>query len=220
MRLSAGAAGNPDGGDGRAMLHLGQHGSLVHELLVVFARTVALYVLALVVLRLAGKRTVGKMDVFDFVVAVTLGSAVAIGMEADNKLLPSLLPVVMLGGLQWLLSRVSLASPMVEGLARGRSVTLVRDGKPDRGALAAEHVTLGDLWMELRQKGFERLEDVREARLEATGKVSVLPSTPARPLAHADLERIARAVADEWERRQTRRGGQGSAKDDEKHPRG
>jgi uncharacterized membrane protein YcaP (DUF421 family) len=189
------------------LLHLGQHGKLVTELGIVTVRTVVLWAVALAVLRLAGKRTMGKLDVFDFVVVITLGSAVAIGMEADNRMLPSMVPVVLLGALQWGLSKLTLASPFLERLTRGQPVVLVDQGQPIHRALVGEHVTTGDLEMELRQKGFTRLEEVDKALLEPTGKVSVVPSPIARPLTHSDLAAIAAAVVDEWQRRQG--GGQG-----------
>lgn len=173
---------------------MGQHAGLVKELAIVLVRTIALYFLALTVLRLAGKRTLGKMDTFDFVVAISVGSAIAIGMEADNKLLPSILPVVLLGALQWVQAVVNRKSPGIELMTRGRSVTLVKGGEVVESAMRAERITRDDLMMELRQKGFERLEDVQEACLEPTGKVSVLPAQKVRPLTMADIDDVARAV--------------------------
>lgn len=173
---------------------LGQHGNMVKELAVVLVRTIVLYLLALAVLRVAGKRTLGKLDTFDFVVAISIGSAIAIGMEADNKLLPSMLPVVLLGALQWAQTALNRKSPGIETITRGRTIPLVKQGKVVNHAMATERITHDDLMMELRQKGFERLEDVKEACLEPTGKVSVLPTTEARPLTMADIDSVAQAV--------------------------
>jgi len=177
------------------LLHLGLHGSLLRELGVVVARTVILYVVALIVLRLAGKRTLGKMDTFDFVVTISIGSAVAIGMEADNKLLPSIAPVVMLGLLQWVLTRINLQSPGLQRITRGTPVPLVEHGKIKAEALAREHLTREDLLMELRQSGMEHVSDVETAVLEPTGKLSVVPAPQAAPLTAQDIDRIAQAVA-------------------------
>lgn len=181
---------------------LANKGPLWHEVFVVFVRTIVLYVIALAILRIIGKRSLGKMNAFDFVVAVTFGSAVAIGMEADNKFLPSVIPVALLGLLQWLLARLNIGLPSVEGVTRGRAVTLVRDGRPETTILKGERITQEELAMELRQKGFARVQDVAQATLETTGKVSVLPTQAATPLTLGDLPRLARAVADELDRRQ------------------
>jgi uncharacterized membrane protein YcaP (DUF421 family) len=182
------------------LLH--QHGPLVHEALVVFVRTIVLYLVALLVMRMTGKRSLDKMNAFDFVVAVTFGSVVAIGMEADNKFVPSVVPIVLLGLLQWGMSRLNIEVPAVEGVTRGRAAILVRDGKPDKKALKGERVTDLELAMALRELGFSRLADVSEARLETTGKVSALPTEAARPLTYGDLKEIAECVAAEVLRRQ------------------
>jgi len=177
-------------------MHLGEHDHMGHELIVVLIRTVILYLLALIVMRLAGKRTLGKMDTFDFVVVVSIGSAVAIGMETDNKVLPSALPIILLGVLQLALALLSRRSPWAENVTRGQSVPLIHQGTIDASAMARERVTYGDLRMELRQKGYDKIADVQEAILEPTGKVSVLPVSDAAPLTRADLPAIAKAVAE------------------------
>lgn len=195
------------------LIHLVQHHDLLKELGIVLGRTVILYVIALIVMRLAGKRALGKMDPFDFVVTISIGSAIAIGMEADNKFFPSVAPVVMLGALQWLLTRLSLASPGIERLSRGSSAELVRDGNVDRKALKKERVTRGDLTVGLRHAGIEKVEDVKRAVLEPTGKLSVIPADTASPLTTKDIEAIAQAVAKKLKReRRLGRGSTGSAK--------
>jgi len=181
---------------------LGGKESLLREAVEVFVRTIVLYLVALALLRITGKRSLAKMSAFDFVVAVTIGSAIAIGMEADNNFVPALLPLVILSGLQWLLARLNLQMAGVETATRGRSVTLVRNGRAESANLRRERITGKELAMELRQKGYAGVKEVAEARLETTGKVSVLPTQEAKPLTQADLKALAAAVADEVVRRQ------------------
>lgn len=178
------------------MAHLGLSRDLLSELGVVFLRTIILYIVALIVMRLAGKRTLGKMDTFDFVVTISIGSAVAIGMEADNRLLPSIAPVVMLGVLQWVLTRINLQSPGLERMTRGSPITLVQHGKVRDEALSQERMTREDLLMQLRQSGKDHLADVETAILEPTGKVSVIPTPGAAPLTASDIQSIAQAVVE------------------------
>jgi uncharacterized membrane protein YcaP (DUF421 family) len=191
---------------------LQQHESLLKEAGIVFVRTIGLYLVALAVLRITGKRSLDKMNAFDFIVAVTFGSAVAIGMEAENKLLPSVIPIVLLGLLQWSMSRLNIELPTVEGITRGRSVTLVRNGKADQKTLKGERITNQELAMELREKGFSRVDDVATATLETTGKISAFPIESARPLMYGDLKAIAQSVAAEVLRQQ-----KGAAGSGEKH---
>jgi uncharacterized membrane protein YcaP (DUF421 family) len=118
-------------------------------------------------------------------------------MEADNRLLPALAPVVLLGLLQWVTSALTSKSPGVERVVRGQPVTLVSQGQVNTQALAQEHMSQADLKMELRQQGFPQPQDVDQAVLEPTGKLSVFPAAHMAPLAQKDIQAIARAVVAE-----------------------
>ena len=108
---------------------------------------------------------------------------------------------------------IGLASPGIERLSRGSSAELVRDGNVDRKALKKERVTRGDLTVGLRHAGIEKVEDVKRAVLEPTGKLSVIPADTASPLTTKDIEAIAQAVAKKLKReRRLGRGSTGSAK--------
>lgn len=137
-------------------------------------RTGILWGVALVVFRLIGKRTLGKMGAFDFAVIIMIGEATAIGME-DEKL-PILVPVgivLLLGLLQWVLTYLNVHWRALEKLTQGTQTALVQNGQVQDAAMRSERISLPDLLMELRQKGVSSLSQVKEAYLEPTGQVSV-----------------------------------------------
>lgn len=147
-----------------------------------------MYVLAFLVFRAMGKRTVGKMAPFDVAVIIIIGEAVAFGMEEPDKpILMSVVPVVLLGLLQILLTWVNQRSRRVEVFTQGNPTILVRDGQVQRQNLAAERLTMQDLMPALREKGIEQLSDVKEARLEPNGQISVIKASGASPLTPAEL---------------------------------
>ncbi|MGA8471394.1 MAG: YetF domain-containing protein [Pseudolabrys sp.] len=59
-------------------------------------------------------------------------------------------------------------------LVKGTETTVIRDGKVDRKALAASHMSDDDLAEDLRQQGVEMATEVKSARLERSGKLSVI----------------------------------------------
>ncbi len=138
-------------------------------------RTAVLWGVALLVFRLMGKRTLGKMGAFDIAVIIMLGEAVAIGME-DTKipLVEPIAIVVVLGLLQWLLTFFNVRSKALERLTQGASTLVVQNGQVQQPAMTRERLSLADLEMELRQQGTPSVEDVQAAYLEPTGKVSVI----------------------------------------------
>lgn len=147
------------------------------EVFVLVGRTALLWVTALVVFRFMGKRTLGKMGPFDFAVAIMIGEAVAIGMEDTHEpLINAVAITVALGILQWLLTWLNLRFRWLEKITQGMATPVVTNGKINHKVLRKERMSQADLLMELRQNQV-RLQDVKEARLEPTGKVSVQKTT-------------------------------------------
>ncbi len=152
------------------------------ELLTLLYRTAILYVVALLVFRLMGKRTLAKMGPFDFAVLIMIGEAVALGIEDVKKPLWNAIGVtVALGLLQYILTWLNVRFRSLEKLTQGVPARLVAQGQPEAKRLRQERVSQADLMMELRQKDVENLSDVREAFLEPTGEISVRKSSSASP---------------------------------------
>lgn len=157
------------------------------EVATLVGRTAILWLTALVVFRFMGKRTLGKMGPFDFAVSIMIGESVAIGMEdIKTPLVNAIAITIALGLLQWALTWLNARFRWLERLTQGSSVTLVTNGQIDQESLQKERMTQADLFAELRQNDVS-LNEVKEARLEPTGKVSVIKqsqkgsSTPTAP---------------------------------------
>ncbi|PSR35418.1 MAG: hypothetical protein C7B46_00020 [Sulfobacillus benefaciens] len=144
------------------------------ELATLIYRTAILYIVALIVFRLMGKRTLAKMGPFDFAVIIMIGEAVAIGMEDTKTPLMNAIGItVALGVLQYLLTWLNVRFRWLEKITQGVPTRLIADGRIDERELTRERVSTADLLMELRQKDTQ-IKDVKEARLEPTGEISVL----------------------------------------------
>ena len=154
-----------------------------HDIVSELWRTGLLYVLAFVIFRLMGKRSVSHMAPFDIAVVIIIGEAVAIGIEETSKsiLLP-IVSIITLGALQFLLTWINIRSRTVEQVSQGVATVLVEKGKIRHKDMEREHLSQSDLMITLREQGIERLEDVDMARLEPTGKVSVLPKKTMQPV--------------------------------------
>jgi len=154
-----------------------------HDLLAELWRTGLLYVLAFVVFRLMGKRSVSHMAPFDIAVVIIIGEAVAIGIEETTKsiLLP-VVSIVTLGVLQFVLTWINIKARGVEKVTQGVATVLVEKGKIRNDNMQREHLSQSDLMIAMREQGIEQLQDVDVARLEPTGKVSVLPIQRMQPV--------------------------------------
>ena len=97
-------------------------------------------------LRVTGKRALAKLNAFDLVVTVALGSTLAtVLLTKDVALLEGLLAFAMLMALQWAVARLSIASPGFRRLVRSEPRLLVEDGAYRHGAMRAERVTSGEI---------------------------------------------------------------------------
>lgn len=143
------------------------------EILTLVGRTGLLWMTALVVFRFMGKRTLGKMGPFDFAVVIMIGEAVAIGMENTKEpLINAVAITAALGVLQWLLTWLNIRFHWLENITQGRPSTVITNGKVNKQSLRTERMSRADLMMELRQNQV-KLGDLKKARLEPSGKVSI-----------------------------------------------
>lgn len=137
------------------------------------------YASLVLVLRLAGKRALAKLNAFDLVVTVALGSTLAtVLLTKDVALLEGILAFTMLALLQWGVARLSIASDRFRSLVRSTPRLLVENGSLREDAMRQERVTQGEIDAAIRSAGIGRLEDVGAVVLETDGSLSVLKATP------------------------------------------
>jgi uncharacterized membrane protein YcaP (DUF421 family) len=159
-------------------------------------RTVAVYLTILVLLRIAGKRSVGQLSTFDFVVILLLSNVVQNALIGpDNTLVGGLVGAAILITVNFVFVFFAFLNPSFERDMRGRPATLVTGGRVRRRALRRELITQTELDTALRRQGFNGLEGVEEVELEPDGSLAVTPR-PAPTIADvlAALQRIERKL--------------------------
>ena len=132
------------------------------------------YVLTVLVVRLGKKRFMGQSTAFDVILGIMLGSIVSRAITGNAPFLPALAAAAVLMAMHWLFSGLAFRSHRFGEAIKGELRVLVRDGTIDREAMRGAHVSERDLWEDLRGEGVSRLEQVAEARLERSGKLSVI----------------------------------------------
>lgn len=134
------------------------------------------------VLRFAGKRALAKLNAFDLVVTVALGSTLAtVLLTSDIAFAEGLAAFAMLAVLQWIVSRLSVAWPGFRKLVRSQPRLLLEEGAYLFQAMADERVTKDEVEAAIRAVGIGRCEEVAAVVLETDGSLSVIRSS-AEPL--------------------------------------
>jgi len=144
----------------------------------VVLRTAAIYVVILVGLRLAGKREMGQMTVFDLVVLLLIANAVQNAMVGpDTSLLGGVLAAAVLLILNAIVARLRLRWPRLRRVIEGSPALLVLHGAVLPDHLRREGLDPETLEEALREHGVAKVADVEMAVLEIDGSISVVPST-------------------------------------------
>lgn len=139
-----------------------------------------IFLYALVLYRLAPRRSFANLSAQDLVLTVILGSCLSRALTGNAPLLPTLVATAALVVLHAAVSALAPRSEMISCLVKGRPIRLIWQGAVDWEAVRHSGLGPRDLNEELRLKGVTRVEDVAEAHLERNGALSVIASRPGR----------------------------------------
>lgn len=114
------------------------------------SRAVAVFVFAVLVVRLGKKRFIGKNTAFDVILGVMLGSVLSRTITGQSPFVPTLCAASVLVGLHWLLSEIAYRWSSFGTLIKGETRILVRDGEVDWHAMSRSNLSRADLLGALR----------------------------------------------------------------------
>jgi len=157
-------------------------------MLILFIRTIILYLLVLVVMRLMGKRQIGQLQPFELVVTILIADLVAVPMQDRGlALLNGVVPVLTLLVAQTTISYLSLKSKKLRTIICGKPTIMMENGKIKWREFQNNLYNLDDLQEQLRTQGYFDLQDVEFALLETNGSLSVMPKAQKRPVTPSDM---------------------------------
>jgi uncharacterized membrane protein YcaP (DUF421 family) len=147
-----------------------------HQLSILQAclRAAIVYLVLIGYLRFGKKRFLGEATSLDAVLVIVIGSTASRAITGSAPFGNALAGSFVLIVVHWVVSYLTERSPQLSRIAKGTDTVLVRNGRVDRKALRAEHMSDEDLAEELRQKGVGDVRAVKEARLERSGRLSVV----------------------------------------------
>ncbi|MDQ0901426.1 MULTISPECIES: DUF421 domain-containing protein [unclassified Paenibacillus] len=145
------------------------------DILTIFLRTVLIYFVVFLMLRLMGKREIGKLSLFDLVISIMIAEIAVFVLEDSSKpLMDGLVPMATLVLIQIFIAFITLKSRTVRILFDGRPSVLINKGMIDREEMKKHRYNLDDLMLQLRQNKIMNVADVEFAVLEPSGKLSVV----------------------------------------------
>ncbi|MDR0974074.1 MAG: DUF421 domain-containing protein [Ruminococcus sp.] len=140
---------------------------------VIFIRAVILYLLLIFAVRLMGKRQIGELQPTELAITILISNLATLPIEdPGDPLLVGIIPILVLAGLDVLMSQLQFKSRGIRKLMCGTPAVIIRDGVIDQAKMKELRFTIDDLTESLRIQGIFNIDEVQYAVVETTGAVS------------------------------------------------
>ncbi|WP_429779630.1 DUF421 domain-containing protein [Brevibacillus agri] len=160
----------------------------VEDISTIILRTLFSYFFLLILLRVMGKRELGKLSVFDVVISIMLAEMAALAIEDVEK--PGLrfyLPMLLIALMEVGMAYLSLKSKKFRDVVDGSADMIIENGEIREQAMRRNRLNMDDLLVHLRQKNIKNIADVEFALIEPTGQMSVFLKQEKEHLTREDV---------------------------------
>ena len=134
-----------------------------------------IYFLIIINIKLMGKRTTSKLNSFDWIVTVAMGSIVgSVVMQKDTPLINGLLAIFMMMGLQYIITKLMVKFPFWKKIVREKPRALLFEGEFLLSNMKKERVVEEEILAAVRERGIADLRDVYAVVMETDASLSVI----------------------------------------------
>ena len=145
-------------------------------MIIVCIRTILLYSLVVLTMRLMGKRQIGELQPYEFVLTIMISDLASLPMQDQRyPLLQGIVPIITLLFLKTLITQLELKLQPARNILDGSPCILIYNGKINYDALKKQQLNLDELFEELRLAKCYNLDEIQYAILENSGQMSILP---------------------------------------------
>ena len=147
-----------------------------------YIRTIILYSILILVIRLMGKRQIGQLEASEFVVTMLVANLASIPMQDGAiPLFSGIIPILTVLGMELVFSGLSMKNITFRKILCGKPVILIENGNILQNNLKRTRITLDELTCYLRQRDILDPRQVQYAILETNGNLSVFPYAAQEP---------------------------------------
>lgn len=143
-------------------------------MLIILLKSIAIYFIILIVLKFMGKREIGQLSLFDFVVILIIADLSVLGVESNTTpFFHTLVPVIGIAIIQKVISLILLKVPKIRNIFDGESSFIIVDGKLNIKEMKKQAYNIDDLIIQIRLKNIRSISEIRYLILEPNGEISV-----------------------------------------------
>ena len=157
-------------------------------MLLIFVRTIILYILVLVVMRFMGKREIGQLQPFELAISIMIADLATIPMSSPGiPITNGIIPILGLLVMHLAISFFNMKSIWARKVLCGKPSILIYRGKIQEDVMKKERFTINELQERLRNKDIVNIGDVEYAILETSGQISIIMKQNKRQITPEDL---------------------------------
>ena len=157
-------------------------------MIITFVRSIILYILVLLVMRLMGKREIGQLQPFELAISIMIADLASIPMtDIGIPIFNGIIPILGLLTMHLIISVINLKSMRAREIICGKPIILIYRGKINEKILKKERFTINELEERLRDNNIFNIGDVDYAILETSGQVTVIPKPNKRATTPEDF---------------------------------
>ena len=140
------------------------------------------------VIKLLGKKQVSQLNVFDYVIGISLGNIAAeMTINSDISIINGLFAMIIYGSCSLLVSFITSRSIVARRIISGVPIVLIENGKISKEQLRKVKLDINDLLQDAREDGIFDITEVDYAIMEASGKVTFLLKKEYEPIVKSDM---------------------------------
>ncbi len=164
-------------------------------MVILLFRTFIFYVLLTALIRLMGKRQLGELQITELIIALMLSDIAVIPItDRDIPLLHGVIPALALTSFELLMSYACTRSRKIQRFITGSPIILMSRGTINEDNLDSTHITVEELFSEIRTQGYADISEIQYIIFEPSGKLSVIPFAKNRSLTPTDQGIDARDI--------------------------
>ena len=144
------------------------------DLGIIIFRTVVGFILLTVSMKIMGKREIGQLSIFDFLIVLSIADIMIIGIENfDESIWNFIVPMILIVLFQKIIAIITLRFTKLRDKIDGKENIIIRKGKIQLDQMEKEKYNMNDLYTQLRAKNIRSIDEVEYAILETNGNLSV-----------------------------------------------
>lgn len=161
----------------------------MYNIFCVFYRTILACSMLFLVAKLVGKKQISQLNLFDYIIGITIGSVAAdISLDLEKNLLSGILSIFLYGFISYIISIVTLKNISLRRIFNGVPTVLVEKGKIIQSGFDKAKIDINEFLSQARINGYFDLNEIDYAIMEINGSISFLPNENDKPVNKKDMK--------------------------------